>query len=58
MSAFVYCVFVSSCLQRPCDWLIPRPSSPTNCVKDQETEKAAKVHQRTVEPQIDRCIDG
>jgi hypothetical protein len=26
----------------------------TDCVKDQETEKAAKAQQRAVEPQTDR----
>jgi hypothetical protein len=30
--------------------LIPRPSSPTNCVKDQETKKATKAKQKDVEP--------
>jgi hypothetical protein len=40
--------------QRPCDGLIPRPRSAAGCVKDQETEKAAKDQQRVVEPWIDR----
>jgi hypothetical protein len=32
----------------------PRPRSPTDSAKDQETENAAKNHQRVVDRQTDR----
>jgi hypothetical protein len=38
----------SVCWQRSCDGLIPRPRSPTDCVKDQETEIVATAQQRAV----------
>jgi hypothetical protein len=45
MSVCVYSVFVLSCVQvaalRQTD---PCPRSPTDCVKDQETEKATKAN--------------
>jgi hypothetical protein len=51
-SMFVFWVYVAA-LQRA----DPHPRSPTDCVKDQETEKAAKDQQGTVEPQTDRwCV--
>jgi hypothetical protein len=59
MSVCVYSVFVLSCVQvaawRRTD---PRPSSPIVCVKDEETEKAAKAKQRAVEPQTDRQTES
>jgi hypothetical protein len=51
MSACVYSVFVLFCMQvaalRRAD---PGPRNPTDCVKDQETEKATNVQQRAVQP--------
>jgi hypothetical protein len=47
MTACVYFVFVLSCVQVSA---LRRPRSPTDYVKKQRTEKAAKVQQRAVEP--------
>jgi hypothetical protein len=51
--AFILRLCCPVCRYRPCDKLIPRPRS-TDCVKDHETEKAAKAQQKAVEPKIDR----
>jgi hypothetical protein len=51
MFVCVYSVLVQSCVQvsalRRAD---PRPRSPTDCIKDQETEKAAKAEQKAIGP--------
>jgi hypothetical protein len=39
----LFCVCVVLCVGRPCDRLIPRPRSPTNCVQHQEAEKAVQA---------------
>jgi hypothetical protein len=52
ISVCVYSVRVFLCegSQRPCDRLIHRPRSPTDSVKDEDTENAAEAQQEAVEP--------
>jgi hypothetical protein len=53
----VYSVFVLSCAQVAASRLADPPQrGRTDCVKDQETEKAAKFQQEAVEPQVDRMF--
>jgi hypothetical protein len=49
-----YSVLVLSCEGNgPCEGLTPLQKIPTDYVKDQETEKAAKAQQRAVEALTD-----
>jgi hypothetical protein len=55
MSMWVYSVFVLSCVQVAALQRADPPSKKSyRLSKGQETEKAAKVQQRAVEPQIDK----
>jgi hypothetical protein len=50
-------VFLLFCAQVAASRLAdPSQRSPTDCVKYQEIEKAAKVQQKAVEPQVDRMF--
>jgi hypothetical protein len=58
LCAFILCLCCPVCRQPPCDGLIPRPRSPTDCVKDQKTEKAVKVQPTKWCRAIDEWMDG
>jgi hypothetical protein len=40
--ALILCLCCSVRRQQPCNGLIPRPRSPTDCVKNEETEKSSQ----------------
>jgi hypothetical protein len=47
--AFILCLCVLCAGSGVAKELIPHPRGPTNYVKDQETEKAAKAQQRDID---------
>jgi hypothetical protein len=55
LRAFIMCL-CCVCRSRPCNGLIARPRSSTDCVQDQETEKVAKAQQRTVKVKLSLCL--
>jgi hypothetical protein len=62
MSLCVYSVFMLSCVQvAALRWADPRPRSPADCVKDQETEKqpmSNKGREGVREGGRDEYLDG
>jgi hypothetical protein len=44
LCAFILCLCCSVCRLRPCVGLIPRPRSPTDCVRIKKLNKLAVVH--------------
>jgi hypothetical protein len=51
MDVCIVCVYsVFFCVGSGLRLADPRPKGPTDCVQDQEAEKAAKTQQRPVEP--------
>jgi hypothetical protein len=57
LCAFILCLCCPVCRWRPCEWLIPRPRSPTDCVEGQETEKRPSPTKGSTARDIDRKID-
>jgi hypothetical protein len=57
--AFILCLCWPLCRYRPCNGLITRPRSRTDCIKRsrKEKEKTAEVQQRAVDRQTDRQRD-